>query len=462
MPQNHRSISPRSTFLILSQVYVPDPASVGQHMADAAAEMVKRGHRVVVFAASRGFDDPSRKYQRREVIDGVEIRRFPLSTFGKKSIAIRLLAGMIFVAQCVVRGIFVRRLSGILVSTSPPMCSIGAIIISIIRRVPVKYWAMDLNPDQAIALGLTTEKSPSARVFNWINRRILKRASQIVVLDRFMASRLNRKVEVTKKLAIMPPWPHEDEPSALPHEENPFRAEHTLDGRFVVMYSGNHSIVHPITTVLEAAKRVRDDPRFIFMFIGGGLAKKEVEEQIAKGEAPNVRSLPYQPLQRLRFSLSAAVVHVVSVGNDMVGIVHPCKIYGAMAVGRPIFLIGPKECHATDIMASESIGWSVEHGDVEGAVKMLREMIELPRAERAAMGRRAQQLVQQKYSKEFLRGKFCDVMEEGLKKTSKRNSPQVPRSGNAQTQKSEEPLSEDSPHSTKTGVRHELKPERVA
>jgi hypothetical protein len=405
----------RGAFLVLSQVYVPDPASVGQHMADAAAEMAKRGHRVIVYAASRGFDDPSRKYKRRETIDGVEIVRFPLSSFGKKSIAIRLIAGMIFVAQCVARGLFVRRLEGILVSTSPPMCSIGAIAISLVRRVPVMYWAMDLNPDQAIALGLATEKSLSARAFNWINRRILRRAAKVIALDRFMAERLRGKVEIADKLAVMPPWPHEDEPGGVPHEANPFRAEHGLAGKFVVMYSGNHSIVHPIKTLLQAANEVRDDPRFVFMFIGGGLAKKEVEETIARGAAPNVRSLPYQPLDRLRFSLSAADVHVVSMGNDMVGIVHPCKIYGAMAVGRPILLLGPRECHATDIMRGESIGWQIEHGDVNGATRALREMIGLPTADLARMGARAQEIVNDRYSKSHLLGRFCDVMEDGLK-----------------------------------------------
>ena len=34
--------------LVLSQVYPPDPASVGQHMGDAAEEMVRRGWDVKV------------------------------------------------------------------------------------------------------------------------------------------------------------------------------------------------------------------------------------------------------------------------------------------------------------------------------------------------------------------------------------------------------------------------------
>lgn len=406
----------RGTFLVLSQVYVPDPASVGQHMADAAAEMVRRGYRVLVFASARGFDDPSRKYRARERIDGVEIIRFPLSSFGKQSIAMRLVGGMIFVLQCIIAGVFVHRLRGILVSTSPPMCPIGAMLIALLRRVPITYWAMDLNPDQMIAMGLTKPNSAPARMFDWMNRRILRRARAVVALDRFMGDRLEAKTPVGERLVILPPWPHEEVAQPLKHEDNPFRTQHGLQGKYVVMYSGNHSIVHPITTVLEAAKRLREDDRFVFMFVGGGLAKREVEQAIAAGEAPNVRSLPYQPLETLRYSLSAADVHVVSVGNNMVGIVHPCKIYGAMAVGRPILLIGPDPCHASDILREHPVGRHIEHGDVDGAVRALRELADTDRDALEAMGRRAAELVATRFSKPTLMGAFCDTIERTMRR----------------------------------------------
>ena len=178
------------TVLVLSQVYVPDPAAVGQHVADVAAELARRGHHVRVFAASRGYEDPSVKYLSREVRDGVQVRRLAFSSFGKHSVALRLVAGMVFVLQCMLRGILVRRLGAVVVSTSPPMCSFAAVVIGAIRRVPVVYWVMDLNPDQMIALGKTAPTSVPARAFDFLNRLILRRARDVIVLDRFMADRL--------------------------------------------------------------------------------------------------------------------------------------------------------------------------------------------------------------------------------------------------------------------------------
>lgn len=404
--------SAKGTLLVISQVYVPDPASVGQHVADAAAEMARRGWRVRVLAAANGYDDPSQKYPKHEVRDGVEIRRLPFSSFGKSSILLRLVAGTIFMLQCIVHGLFTRGLKNILVSTSPPMCSLAAIIIRLFRRgVSIKYWVMDLNPDQMIELGMTSERSLPARVFNWMNRRILKTADDVIALDRFMAERLNRKRPSDEKITILPPWPHEDHLGSVSHEENQFRKKHALNGKFVIMYSGNHSIASPMTTVLQASLKMQEDDRVVFMFIGGGLGKKEVEQTIAEHQPKNIVSLPYQPLSEIKYSLSAADVHLVSMGDAMVGVIHPCKIYGAMAVARPVLLLGPDPCHASEIISDYKIGWTVQHGDVDGTLQTLRRIIQTHPAELREMGERAQQAINHNLSKRQLCGDFCDVLE---------------------------------------------------
>jgi len=402
-----------SLFLILSQVYPPDPASVGQHIHDAAAEMARRGHDVRVLTSGRGYDDPTIKYPPREVRNGVDVRRLPLSSFGKKSIPIRLAAQGLFLAQAIIRALFMPRLAAIMVSTSPPMCSVAALIIAFFRRVPIKYWVMDLNPDQMIAMNKISAGSLSARVFNAFNRSILKRASDVVVMDRFMAQRVNAKRDVSAKMSVMPPWPHEDDLEPIPHDSNPFRKAHGLDGRFVVMYSGNHSPANPIKTVLDAAERLQDDSRLVFMFIGGGAGKKEVEERIARG-VKNIRSLPYQPLAEIKYSLSAADLHVVSIGDAVVGIVHPCKVYGAMAVARPILLLGPHPCHVSDIVDQHNIGWRLPHGDVDGAVRILLEAAAMPGVKLAAKGTDAARVIRTSLSKAALCAKFCDVLERAV------------------------------------------------
>ncbi len=402
------------TLLITSQVYPPDPTSVGQHIHDVAKEMVQRGYRVIVYTSRRGYEDASVVFPRREIVDGVEIRRIRLSSFGKATIIRRVMGGLSFTLQCAIRGLFVPRLSHMLVSTSPPMCPLAAIVIAAFRSVAVTYWVMDLNPDQMVAMGKLSPTSPFVKILDWLNRMILKRARAVVALDRFMADLLNKKVDTSHKMLVAPPWPHEDHVEPVAHTENPFRKEHGLSDKKVIMYSGNLSPASPVTTILEAARRVEDLEDLVFMFIGGGLGKAEVDQLITNQNPPNIRSLPYQPLETLRFSLSAADVHLVSVGEDIVGICHPCKVYGSMAVSRPILLLGPNQCHVSDILANRDIGWSVNYGEVDKAESVLREIHATSSDQLHTMGSAARRTVDEQFTKEHLCGQFCNVLEHGI------------------------------------------------
>lgn len=401
----------KKTLLIISQVYVPDPAAVGQQMADAAAEMARRGWRVRVLTANRGYEDPSVKYPNHESIDGVQVHRLPFSSFGKRSIPIRLLGASLFLLQAIVQGLMTRNLACILVSTSPPICPIAALVIAAIRRVPIKYWVMDLNPDQMIALGRLTPTSLPVRVFDVLNRVILRHAQAVVALDRYMANRLLEKQPIGEKLTIIPPWPHQDQLEQIPHESNPFRQEHGLEGKFVIMFSGNLSIASPATTILEASLKLQDLQQLVFVFVGGGLGRLELDRFVEEHRPPNILTLPYQPLAKIRFSLSAADVHLVTMGEQIVGICHPCKVYGAMAVAKPILLLGPSQCHIMDLIREHRIGWQISHGDLDGAEAIIRQIVAATPNELATMGSDAWTAVDRRYSNMKLCGEFCDILE---------------------------------------------------
>ncbi|HRI66843.1 MAG TPA: glycosyltransferase family 4 protein, partial [Polyangium sp.] len=281
----------------------------------------------------------------------------------------------------------------------------------------------DLNPDLLVAMGEADADDFVTRVLEFAHKLIIEQSSLVVALDRFMAGRLRAAGNVKSKMQIMPPWPHENHLVPVPHEQNPFRKAQGLDGKFVIMYSGNHTPSHPLTTLLEAALVYKDDPSIEFLFIGGGLAKKDVEAHIKKHEQKNVRSLPYQPLDQLRYSLCAADVHVVALGNNMVGIVHPCKIYGAMAVGRPILYFGPRPSHVTDLLDEHHIGLAVTHGDVQGAIGAIERLRALSPEKRLAMGLTGQRVMSERLSQKILRTRFCDFLEQAFEGRKVVNSP---------------------------------------
>ena len=284
--------------------------------------------------------------------------------------------------------------------------------LSAFRGVPVTYWVMDINPDQAVALGQAQAGSLPVRLMDWQNRQILKRASDVVPLDPYMAERLRAKGPIPGRVDIMPPWPHVDADNPpLAHDDNSLRREWDLSEKRVVMYSGNLSPSHPIDTIVDAAARVADDPKLHFLFVGGGQARRDLETAVAARGLDNVTFKPYQPLEKLRESLSVADVHLVSMGDAMVGVVHPCKVYGAMAVGRPVLALAPEKCHLTDIVGAHGCGWQVRHGDVDGVVDVLREIASAPQGALDDKGRAGLNAVKTTFSPRALMGQFCDVLE---------------------------------------------------
>jgi colanic acid biosynthesis glycosyl transferase WcaI len=192
----------------------------------------------------------------------------------------------------------------------------------------------------------------------------------VVVLDRFMRRRIEAKSVPVEKLCVVPPWSHDDQVRYDELGRDAFRTRHGLDRKFVVMFSGNLSLVHPAGTLLETAAELADRPDIVFCFVGGGNGVSEVRAMAGRPGLRNVVFLPYQPLCSLSATLSAADLHVVLMGEQMVGIVHPCKIYNILTVGKPFLYIGPSDSHVGDIMGklrTPGGAYHVQHGDVSGA-----------------------------------------------------------------------------------------------
>ena len=397
--------------LILSQTYPPDPAAVGQHIADVAVQMVNRGWKVTVYTSRRGYDDPSRRYPWHETREGVIIRRLPLSSLGKGGILVRLVAQWSFILQALLRSLFLRGVSAVLVSTSPPFAGFAGYLLRALRGWPFVWWVMDVNPDQIVASGRASEASLLVRVFDRMNLCTLRAANRVIVLDRFMRERLLAKAQIQDKLAVIPPWSHDTVRDDVPHESNPFRIRHGLTESFVVMYSGNHGYSTPLDTLLAAAKELEHEPRLTFVFIGGGVVKVAIDEMVQRTSPRNILSLPYQPLAEIRFSLSSADVHLVSLAKEGVGIVHPCKIYGALAMGRPVIALAPQVSYVGDIMDAHRVGWLVEHGEVARLVTLLKSLVVMPRTELVAYGAAARDAAKGEFCRARLLGRVCDIIQ---------------------------------------------------
>jgi colanic acid biosynthesis glycosyl transferase WcaI len=367
--------------LLLNQCFYPDVVATAQYLTDLAEELSARGHDVTVIASDRGYDNPSLRFPKRETWKGIRIIRIPSLSLGKNSRWQRVFNFASFVIVCALRLLLLPRFEVVVALTSPPLISFLAALFVKLKGGSFCFWVMDMNPDEAIAAGWLKERSLVARLFQWMLGYSVKQAARILVLDRFMRERVLAKGAQAEHVTIIPPWAQDDAVGFSLAGREVFRREHALADRFVVMYSGNHSPCHPLDTLLEAALKLKGCDDVVFCFVGGGSEQKKVSDFASRNELHNVRVLPYQPRHALSGSLSAADLHVVVMGEQFVGIVHPCKIYNIMSVGAPTLYIGPQPSHVTDIAVQDGSMqiFLTRHGDVSGVA----EKVLLAREQRA-------------------------------------------------------------------------------
>jgi len=449
--------------LLLNQTFYPDVVSTAQHLSELAAALAEKGHEVTVVTGRRAYDEPDKLFPAQEMWRGVHIFRVFSTRFGKQAKWRRAADFASFIFLCCARLAFLRRQDVVVALTTPPLISFIGAWRAKLWRARFCYWVMDLNPDEAVAAGWLRAESLAGRMLERMSRFSLRRADKIIALDRFMRDRIVAKGIAPEKIAVIPPWSQDSVVRFDAVGREQFRAAHDLQDKFVVMYSGNHSPVHPLDTLMRAAERLQADASIAFCFVGGGSEFKRVQRwaegrekaesgkqkvEMGNGEAKsgkqpseigglleygidstgqdisrasacevtnqtsqakegrgqraesknefqlpaapkvdagasafqisafkNVLCLPYQPLNQLAASLSAADAHVVVMGEAMLGLVHPCKIYNILAVGAPVIYIGPRPSHVTEILnrlGDEYPSIRVMHGEADILVDQIQ------------------------------------------------------------------------------------------
>lgn len=242
-----------------------------------------------------------------------------------------------------------------------------------------------------------------------------------------MLARLREKGVSPARMSVLPPWSHDNAVRFDAAGRRRFRKQHGLDGKFVVMYSGNHSPCHPLDTILAAARQLAEDREIVFCFVGGGTEFRKIRRAITTNSSSNRSSrpiasrsnllcLPYQPLCELSASLSAADLHLTVLGEGFVGLVHPCKIYNILRIGTPVVYIGPVPSSVSEVLApanGQMMSACLSHGDVSGLVAQIQRT----RKSSGQFGHSDTLVLAQNYSQERLLGTLLAVLEtSGLNK----------------------------------------------
>jgi colanic acid biosynthesis glycosyl transferase WcaI len=193
-----------------------------------------------------------------------------------------------------------------------------------------------------------------------INRFLCRKADRIVALGQTMRQRLiENKGAPPDRTVIIPSWADTRAITPGP-KRGEFAITHGLADKFVIMHSGNIGLSQSLEIVVEAATLLRHVPDIQIVFVGEGVKKTALEEQVRTAALTNVSFLPFQPKERLSESFAAADVFIVSLQQGLAGYIVPSKLYGILAAGRPYVAAVEPSCEVASITEAHDCGLRAE------------------------------------------------------------------------------------------------------
>lgn len=358
--------------LFINQFYWPDMAATSQMMTDLCPRLVRAGHEVHVLCSLGQYDDGTgNEAPKYELKNGVHIHRVKATGFGKKSMLGRVLDYLSFHGIVGLHTLLTGwKYGGIITLTTPPLIGIYATIVKWLTGTRHICWVMDLHPDCEFELGVFKRTALLPRFFDYLNGLHFRHADRCVVLGSCMADRLRDKRVKRNRLMEIPVWGHQLQDA----DPTPLREELGLTGKTVIMYSGNAGLIHTFDSLCQAALQLRDDPQFVFLFVGGGKRIDEIKAFVEKEQLTNILVKSYFPREQLAQSLRLADAHVITLRDGMQGVAVPCKLYGIMAASKPCIFIGPTHCETADTIVKHNAGVTLATNDVRGLVDAIQSL----------------------------------------------------------------------------------------
>jgi glycosyltransferase involved in cell wall biosynthesis len=377
--------------LFLNRSYWPDVEATGQLLTELCTSLAKQ-HDVTVIAGRPNYlaDGGRNRLFERQVHGGVRIIRVGNRRFSKASLLSRAVGLASYTALAAWAAFRHERPDVIVAETDPPLLGALAALLKRWHGCRFLYYLQDLYPEVGLALkklrpGLITA------LLHGASQAAFHASDHVVVLGEDMRRRVLRRGVPAKKIDIVPNWVDTRTVAPLPLGRT-LRAAWGLNGRFVVMYSGNLGLSQNLYEVLAAAQVLRHDP-VDFVLVGDGAARAGLEERAKEWALGNVRFLPYQPKERLGESLGAADLHVLPLHRGLAGCIVPSKLYGILAAGKPYVAAVDDDSDVARVARASGSGLVVAPDSAGELVNAIRWCLHHP-DELAAMGRRGRAYAQ--------------------------------------------------------------------
>lgn len=298
------------------------------------------------------------------------VKIYKIISYNKSSVLKRILTWVIGFIQ--ILSILLFKFSNALVVyvTNPPITYFASLLLNN-KYIIIIY---DIYPDALRNINI----SSSTFVYKFwskINVKLYKNAIQIFTLSDGMKQLLKQYVDESL-IRVIPNWSSTNSLTPILKNDNPFIRDYGLQGKFVIMYSGNIGYTHNVEIILELARKLKETKKIHFMIIGNGGKKSQLMELANQYNLNNCTFLDWQPANKMKNSLCAADLSVVTLTDDTAFVSVPSKTYNILSVGSPLLCITPKKSEISLLVEKEHCGQCFEKDEVEQMLFYINRLVQ--------------------------------------------------------------------------------------
>ena len=303
------------------------------------------------------------------------------------------------------------------IDSTPPIQGLKLPIVRLFRKCPVVYNAQDLFPDTLSGTGLAKKGGLLWKIGSWVARVTFNNTDKIIAISEDIKRTLVEEKGIpADKVVVVSNWVDSDAVVPIAKEENPLFEEFGLNReKFHVVYAGNLGNAQNINIVVDAAARLRDNENVEFVVFGSGGLECDIRARIEAEGLKNLRLLPLQPVERVKYVYSLGDVCLVSCKEGLGGSAMPSKTWSILSCGRPV-LANFDEGELQMILTKNQLGVFTKAGDLEGFVEAISQLAAEPeKCEK--MGARGRQFILDNLTKDAGTRKYAEVLRSVCKKT---------------------------------------------
>lgn len=406
-----------------SYFYPEDVASsyLGHNIREA---IVDAGMDIVLYAPvpTRGISYDLRKEystikKNEQWHDGhMTIHRFSLLKEGKNPV----LRGLRYVLQVIKhfnRAVFAkdgRSCDVVYSSSTPPIQGAVVAMVKKFRRIPFVYNLQDIFPDSLAGTGLAKKGGLFWKIGRMIENFTYRNADKIIVISHDFKKNIMAKGVPEEKIEVVYNWVDENAIVPVKEEENDLFEEFGISrDKFRVIYAGNLGNAQNIEIIVDAARKLKDNPKIEFVIFGKGGLEDEIKQTKAKEQLDNLKILPLQPYERVAKVYGLGHVCIVACKPGLGGAAMPSKTWSIMSSGRAV-LANFDEGELKEIVENNHCGAFTKAGDLEGFVSTIENLSQHPE-QCAEMGVNGRQFILENLTRAVGTQKYVNVIKSVVK-----------------------------------------------